>query len=177
MQKAEFNLPKNTIAVLQSINRLMALEEIQLTGDETPKAFNHICSTVLSALNVPVAQITLLGEHEQAIKTSLGFDIEKAPTKTAFCAVTIASDADILIINDTLKDPIFNNSPFVVEPPHVRFYVGCPIVYKGEKVGTLCAYDFKPRDELPQEQIDFIRKLTTDVEEAIYGCVKAKVSA
>ena len=174
MMKKEFALPRNAVEILQAANRLKAVEETGLLGDRTPKFFDQTCATVLSVLNVPVAQITLLAEHEQNMKSSLGFDIDKAPTKTAFCAVTIASENDILIINDTLKDDIFHNSPFVVEPPHVRFYAGCPIVFKQEKVGTLCVYDFKPRDELPQEQIDFLRKLTKDVEEAIYGEVGYK---
>jgi len=169
MQKNEFKLPKSTIEVLQSLNRLEAVEATKLTGNKTPQVFEKITATVLSALNVPVAQFTLLKEHEQIIKNSIGFDINQAPTRTAFCAVTISVADNVLIINDTLQDELFKHSPFVIEPPHVRFYAGCPIVFEGEKVGTLCAYDFVPREHITDEQIDFLLKLAKDIELAIYG--------
>ena len=169
MNEKEFSLPRSTIEVLQSINRLEAVESTGLAGEKTPKAFEQICSTVSSALNAPVAQITLLEEFRQNIKTSLGFDIKEAPSQTAFCAETIASEKDITIIHNTLEDEVFKLSPYVVEPPYIRFYAGCPIVFEGEKVGTLCVYDFKPRTELSEEQVNFIKQLTKDVEAAIYG--------
>lgn len=169
MEKQSFELPQSTIEFLQAVNRLQAVDATGLTGQKTPEAFDQICTMVGSVFKAPVAQITLLEEHRQCIKTSIGFDIEEAPTKTSFCAYTISSGDGITIINDTQEDAIFRNSPFVVEPPYVRFYAGCPIAFKGEKVGTLCVYDFEPKAEVSEEQIVFMQKLALDAQAAIYG--------
>ena len=169
MSAQAFALPNSTLKVLQSVNRLQAVEATGMTGDNTSLKFDQICSMASSVFNAPVAQITLLEEHRQCIKTSLGFEISEAPTSTSFCAFTISSGKNITIINDTLEDEIFKHSPFVVEPPYVRFYAGSPVAFVGEKVGTLCVYDFQPREEVSHEQIEFMTKLARDAEEAIYG--------
>lgn len=169
MEKQEFVLPKSTIKMLQAVNRLQAVAETGLTGDRVPPAFDQLCGMVSSFFNAPVAQITLLEEFRQCIKTSIGFDIKEAPTQTSFCAYTISSGEDLTIIKDTHLDDIFKFSPFVVEPPYVRFYAGCPVKFKGQKVGTLCVYDFQPREEVSDEQIEFMTKLAQDAEAAIYG--------
>lgn len=169
MEKQDFALPKSTIEMLQAVNRLKAVKETGLTGDRVPAAFDQLCGMVSSVFNAPVAQITLLEEYRQFIKTSIGFDIKEAPTQTSFCAYTISSGEDVTIIKDTHLDDIFKFSPFVVEPPYVRFYAGCPVKFKGQKVGTLCIYDFEPRQEVKEEQISFMQKIAFDVEAAIYG--------
>ncbi len=169
MENQTFELPKTTIEVLQAVNRLQAVDATGLTGEVTPESFQQICAMVSSVFNAPVAQITLLEEYRQCIKTSIGFDIKEAPTETSFCAYTISSGKDITIINDTKLDDIFKLSPFVVEPPYVRFYAGCPVAFEGEKVGTLCVYDFEPRSEVSNEQQSFMRKLALDAQAAIYG--------
>lgn len=172
MEKQGFALPKSTIEVLQAVNRLQAVEETGLTGDRVPQAFGQLCGMVSSVFNAPVAQITLLEEFRQCIKTSIGFDIKEAPTQTSFCAYTISCNEDVTIITDTHLDEIFKFSPFVVEPPYVRFYAGCPVMFKGQKVGTLCVYDFEPRQEVSEEQISFMQQIAFDAEAAIYGDIE-----
>lgn len=169
MSTQAFALPKSTLEILQSVNRLQAVEATGMTGNNTSRKFDQICSMASSLFNAPVAQITLLQEHRQCIKTSLGFEISEAPTSTSFCAFTISSGKNVTIINDTLEDEIFKLSPFVIEPPYVRFYAGSPVAFEGEKVGTLCVYDFQPREKVSDEQIGFITKLALDAEAAIYG--------
>lgn len=164
-----FQLPNSTLKVLQSVNRLQAVAATGLTGDKTSLKFDQICSMASSVFNAPVAQITLMEEHRQCIKKSLGFEMDEAPTSISFCACTISSDKKITILKNTLEDEIFKNNPYVIEPPYVRFYAGCPVAFEGEKVGTLCVYDFQPREEVSDEQTEFIIKLAQDAEAAIYG--------
>lgn len=173
----QFELPKSTIEILQEINRLQAVEATGLLDGSSPELFEQICSTVTTVFNAPVAQITLLEKDRQCINNSIGFDISEAPTSTSFCAYTISSGKDVTIIKDTLLDEIYKTNPFVVEPPHVRFYAGCPIRYEGEKVGTLCVYDFRPRDIVTEEQVKFIQQLALDAEAAIYGERDKRLSA
>ncbi|CAJ1352663.1 unnamed protein product, partial [Effrenium voratum] len=54
--------------------------------------------------------------------------------------------AEILIIEDAAQDARLALNPFVVGPPHVRFYAGAPLVgSRGERYGTLCVADLVPR--------------------------------
>ncbi len=53
----------------------------------------------------------------------------------------------VIVAHDTLKDPRFTDSPYVVNPPHYRFYAGASITVEGQKVGTLCLLDTKPLTE------------------------------
>jgi hypothetical protein len=46
-----------------------------------------------------------------------------------------------------LLDERFLDNPNVTQVPHVRFYAGaCLTLPTGQNVGTLCLFDFKPRE-------------------------------
>ena len=162
-----FSLPMRAFEILRKASRLQAVKNTGLNETRTLDAFEDISSTAALLLKAPVAQVTLMDEFKQFIKSSAGYDIKEAPTATSFCAVAIAAEEDVTIVLDTLKDPVFKHSPFVVEPPHVRFYAGSPILFEGEKVGTVCIYDFEPRNHVSDENIEFLAKLANEAAAAI----------
>jgi GAF domain-containing protein len=50
-------------------------------------------------------------------------------------------------VADATKDKRFKDNPLVIEEPHIGFYCGMPIqVGSGERIGTLCVIDQKPRE-------------------------------
>lgn len=83
-----------------------------------------------------------------------------------FCNHTIKGD-DSLIVVDATEDPLFNDNPYVTGMPFIRFYAGYPIkAPSGEKLGSLCVIDDKPR--LFSENDDqLLRELGLMVEEEI----------
>ena len=64
----------------------------------------------------------------------------------SFCGHALLSK-NILIIEDTLKDPRFADNPMVVGFPFIRFYAGIALYdYKTRQpVGVFCVKDTKPR--------------------------------
>ena len=70
----------------------------------------------------------------------------------------------IFIVEDTLKDERFSDNPYVVGPPHIRFYAGVALhdLVTRLPIGVLCIKDTKPR----ALSVDEIDKLVTLGEEA-----------
>jgi len=61
------------------------------------------------------------------------------------CASAVCSD-DILVIPDTLADPVAVSNPLVTGPMGVRFYAAAPIVTgDGYRLGTVHVLDTRPR--------------------------------
>jgi len=71
-----------------------------------------------------------------------------------------------VVAQDTLVDTRFADHPFVANPPYVRFYAGARLTIDGHTIGTLCAYDLKPK-VLSLEQLDNMRMLAAAVIESL----------
>ena len=58
---------------------------------------------------------------------------------------------------NALKDPRFCNNELVTGPPNVVFYAGAALLIEGQKVGSLCIIDSKPREcfSLHEKQLLF----------------------
>ena len=52
----------------------------------------------------------------------------------------------MFVVFDARTDPRFMNNPLVTGPPFVTFYAGAAIIVKGQKLGSLCIIDTKPRE-------------------------------
>lgn len=146
--------------ILSNRQRLMATHRTGLAIAQHDKRFDHLAEIAGSVFNAPVSQVTLMDDKTQWFKSSLGFPLEEAPTNTSFCAHTISVEKLPLVVPDTTKDPNFRENPFVTEPPYIRFYAGYPIWFEGEKVGTVCVYDFEPRESITTEQIKVIKQIS-----------------
>ncbi|MEL7429397.1 MAG: GAF domain-containing protein [Pseudomonadota bacterium] len=138
--------------VLSDARRLKAVENTTLAIAKNDQRFQPLAAIAATAFDAPVAQVTLMGDDTQWFKASIGFDIAESGTNTSFCAHAIAVPELPLVVYDTFEDDFFSKNPFVANPPHVRFYAGYPIIYGGEKVGTVCVYDFQPREVMTAVQ-------------------------
>ncbi len=125
--------------------RLAALEALGDLGGEAALHLEAICRTAASLFDVSIAVVPLVERTELRPAAACGTDTNPMPREGAFCAHTIQSD-DPLVVEDTLRDPRFVDSPLVVGPAAIRFYAGAPlIVAPGLRVGTLCVLDTRPR--------------------------------
>ena len=68
---------------------------------------------------------------------------------------------------DANSDERFRDNPLVTGDPRIRFYAGAPIDSpSGNKVGTLCVIDRKPRDLSP-EDLETLRDLADMIEKEV----------
>ena len=64
--------------------------------------------------------------------------------ETSICGHVVAAN-EVLVIEDTAKDPRFANNPFLIENG-IRFYAGAPLrTREGFAIGSVCIIDTNPR--------------------------------
>lgn len=125
--------------------RLAALRryEVKSTGESKP--FQRVVDLVQQIIGVPMAAVTLIDADTQWIKSHRGLDADQTPRADAFCNYTIQQEGPFAV-NDATKDPRFADNPMVTGNPHIRAYLGVPLVTPdGYNVGSLCAIDNEPR--------------------------------
>lgn len=138
--------------------RLLALDSYDVLDTPPEEAFDRLTRLVRSALDVPVAFVSLVDRDRQWFKSALGLSVSETPRDIAFCSRAIERD-EPLVVPDARKDVRFKNNPLVTGSPYVVFYAGVPLVTpEGFRIGTLCAVDHEPRAMTPK-QLDMLQDL------------------
>jgi len=149
-------------------DRIAALVETGLLDTSQDERFDRYTRLASALTDCPIALITLLDDKRQWFKSRVGLDVDETPRSDAFCDYTIRGQ-NIMIVEDTLKDPRFVNNALVTGDPFIRFYAGVPLwLSSGHCIGALCVIDRKPRsgDELTglRELEDLAQTLTLEIE-------------
>ncbi len=115
----------------------------------------------------PMSSVTLVDENRQWLKATVGLSgMSETERSQSFCTYTIEG-SDLLEIGDATLDRRFASNPMVTGEPHIRFYAGAPLVLGGgQKVGSLCVFDTKPRT-LSQDQKEIMRGLAEATSKAL----------
>ena len=67
------------------------------------------------------------------------------PLHLGFCTDALREEG-ILVLPNLADEPELAKNPLVTGEPHLRFYAGAPLQLPGgERVGTLCLADRRPR--------------------------------
>ena len=96
------------------------------------------------------------------IDDNIGLPVSESSASTSFCETIFSTSQDVIVVEDTLQDPRFATHPLVVNAPFVRFYAAARLTSGGHTLGTLCAYDTRPR-QIAAAQITQMRTLATAV--------------
>lgn len=135
--------------------------------DSSPERdYDEITRLVASSLGVPIAMVNLLDEERDWFKSCVGLPLQESPAATSFCEAIFETAHDVILIQDTLLDARFSAHPLVVGAPHIRFYTAARLVVAGQTVGTLCAYDLKPR-AVSTAQVEHLQTLASAVVELL----------
>lgn len=139
--------------------RLAALAALGVLDTEPEEPFDDVVRLAAALCDTPIAMINFVDADRQWGKALIGLESSEAPRSASFCARIIASDADVLVVPDTLLDPEWALNPQVVGEPGLRFYAGASIVtHDGYAVGSVCVADRRAREIAP-EAIEHLRIL------------------
>ena len=95
-------------------SRLAALHALNILDTAPEERFDRITRTAVRLFNVKVAAITLVDREREWFKSIEGADVRGGPRDTSLCGHTILEN-DMLIVENTTKDPRFSDNPKVVQ--------------------------------------------------------------
>ncbi|MEO5354540.1 MAG: response regulator [Magnetococcus sp. XQGC-1] len=148
--------------------RLQTLRALQILDTSQEERFDRLTRIAQYVLQTPIVLISLVDGERQWFKSRQGLAATETPREISFCGHAIHS-SDLFLVPDALADSRFADNPLVTQAPQIRFYAGAPLeVEPGQRIGTLCAIDSKPR-QLSAEQAAVLKDLAQ--------CVVAELQA
>ena len=148
------------------VARLRALNQLDLLDTTTEAAFDDLTRLAAQLLDVPIALVSLVDTSRQWFKSRVGLDACETSREASFCAHAIL-DTTPFVITDTQMDARFHDNPLVTGDPHIRAYLGIPLLSQdGYGLGTLCVIDRRPRN-FDAREIDVLTSLAALVQREI----------
>ncbi|WP_219903923.1 response regulator [Stenomitos frigidus] len=142
--------------------RIEALLSYCVLDTAAEDAFDDLTKLAASICGTPIALVSLLDQHRQWFKASVGLEATETSRDVAFCAHAILQP-DVLVVPDTLDDQRFAANPLVTGVPYVRSYAGVPLINpEGYPLGTLCVLDHCPR-QLTEQELDALSAIARQV--------------
>lgn len=142
-------LERDINELLLSRKRLQALERSGILDTPQEAVYDEITAQIVDDLSVPISMVSIVDMNRQFLKSQQGLPDPFAknreiPISHAFCQHTIHRGSTYAI-GDMRKAPVFYDHPSVVNF-NVMAYLGEPLYFDGEIIGTVCVIDFKPRE-------------------------------
>ncbi len=132
--------------------RIAALTMLNILDTPAEERFDRLTRLARKLLDIPVALVSLVDTDRQWFKSATGLNATETPRDISFCGHAIL-ESGTFIVNDASKDERFADNPLVVNEPSIRFYAGFPLsAPTGERLGTFCIIDRKPRQLSDDDQ-------------------------
>ena len=152
-----------------SRRRLEALRASGLLDTPTEASFDRLTRLATKLLRAPVALVSLVDEDRQFFKSCVGVPEQVAATRESsleqsYCRLVVVAD-EPLVVRDARADPSFADHPGTAAFD-IGAYLGVPLRFEGEVLGSLCVLDQRPR-EWSEEDIALLRDLGDLVETQI----------
>ena len=153
----DFPLPSN------ETERIDALNSYHFTDVAEEKDFDELATLASVICQTPVALISLIYDKKQKFLSHKGTEVTETERRISFCTHAIASDDDIMVVNDAAEDERFAENPLVTGDFNVKFYAGVPLINEdGYALGSLCVIDHQ-RKELTEDQTSALKILAKQV--------------
>lgn len=145
----------------QEHQRVVALNRYDVLDSEPEVAFDRVTKLASEFFDVPVSAISFPIDNRLWFKSIVGLDIPECPRAAGICSHVIENSAP-LVLRDTKENDRFIDHPMVAADPHVRFYAGAPLVTpNGQRVGSLCVADVKPRPGFSNAEAGRLQELAS----------------
>jgi GAF domain-containing protein len=110
-------------------------------------SLHQLASEAAKLFDAPMAALSIVDRDRTWFAARIGLKLPETSRSASFCAHTILSQDEPLVILDAAADERFAGNPFVQDEPWLRFYAGAPVLSPaGQTLGALCALDVKPRE-------------------------------
>ncbi|MEP7056613.1 MAG: GAF domain-containing protein [Caldimonas sp.] len=140
----------------QAIVDGLALDEFEGT------AYEDLVRRAAELCGSAYAVISVVDGDRLWFKSRSGIDLTERPRTSSFCDHAIGDAEHVTVVEDAAIDARFSSNPNVTGAPHIRFYVGVPLIFHGHPIGTLCAFDPLPRT-VDADQLSELRFLADQV--------------
>jgi PAS domain S-box-containing protein len=151
----------------QEDDRLRVLGDLAILDTPPEDAFDHLVQAVAILTHVPICLVSLIDAERQWFKARTGLGASETPRSISFCGHAILDpEHRPLVIENATIDQRFAGNPLVTGEPRVIFYVGVPLIVRGQPIGTLCIIDHHPR-VASLELIDALCHMGSQVERLI----------
>lgn len=155
--------------------RLQAVHAYEVLDTPPEVEFETLTRMATQVFGAPAAVIGLMDADRLWFKSQIGLGVPQLDRQIAFCAHAIIRPDEPLVVEDLTLDPRFSSNPLVINPPHVRFYAGAPLIDpRGFALGTLAVVDVKPRT-FGAEQRQLLKDMATLVITALEGRRRANL--
>ena len=129
----------------KELERLRAVQSYEILDTAAESDFDDLVRMAGKLFKVPISTVTILDEHRQWFKASIGLPVKETARDISFCTHAIEM-REPLVVADTKSDPRFKDNPLVQGAPNLVFYAGVPIIDKNDHaIGTSCIMDKYPR--------------------------------
>ena len=144
-------------------SRLAALRDLGVLDTPADRELDVITRLAADRFDTAIALVSLVDADRQWFKSRHGLDTSETCRRHSFCGHTIAG-REVMVVEDTHRDPRFAANPLVSGAPHIRFYAGAPLVLAdGHAVGTLCIIDSAPRERFTPRERDILALMASQV--------------
>ncbi|MEO9969094.1 MAG: sensor domain-containing diguanylate cyclase [Hyphomonadaceae bacterium] len=121
------------------------LQRFSILSDTSNADTNQTAKMARLAFNVPMVLISLNQRYREWFDSRVGIPAESEKSVEAFCSLAQLSQATF-VVEDVAADPYFANEQAVKGAPGIHFFAGTPLRNPhGQRFGTLCLMDTKPR--------------------------------
>lgn len=145
--------------------RLAALREYEIIDTPSEPRFDRVVRMAAHVMQAPIALISLMDDMRQWVKAAHGLALTDLPRHSTFCTHAIES-AQVMVVEDAIRDARFFNNPLVARAPHARFYAAAPLRnWQGYNLGTLCVLDRQSRriDQTQKRLLEEMAAMVVDV--------------
>ena len=126
--------------------RLGALSSYDILDTLPESVYDNITLLASQICGTPIAAISLIDRDRQWFKSRVGLEVTETPRDISICGHAILGQHDVFEVADTANDPDFADNPLVTGESGINFYAGAPLIAPGgERLGTLCVMDHRPR--------------------------------
>jgi len=142
------------------VERVAVVDSYYVTDTPPEVSYDDVAELAAEICQCPVGLINIIADTQEWLKAKYGLppNLTYLPRGTA-CSTAICQ-SDLLTVPDLAHDERFADHAAVKGEPHFRFYCGMPLINpQGYALGTVCVFDFEPRD-LTFEQSESLRRLS-----------------